>query len=471
MSDDPSVLRIQVDKSHVITLGERLYADAAELVRELVNNAYDADATMVRVEVSPERVVVADDGLGMDLDGLRDYFRVGGSPKVEEPRSPRFGRQRIGQFGIGKLASLAAARAFQVETRRGDFAARVVFDKDAWTGSGDSWALPLERLPPEPGRGDGTRVTLHHLTQALAPAVVERVIVEGTPLRAPSFQVLLNGHPVLPPTYRGQRFPIFEGCLYGPVRGEAILLPETQASPDGMGLEVRVRGVAICRKTFGSEAWGREGQRLRGEVHADFLLVTSDRGDLILSSPEYQAFAEVMAVVMQELRAALGRLGDRRVRRRTNQTLREALERLKRALERHPAFSGPGAPGPAEGPVKPARRGAVSRSPRRPRAPRPQVRALTPGAVVRRTQLRGHGLSCCIDQFGADGPEAFTEGMVVYINCDHPLYVHEAREQALLLRHLTRLLTQEISLLYTPRNPREAYARQSELLRDAFTER
>jgi len=38
-------VRVTVDKSHLITIGERLYSESIELIRELVNNAYDADAT------------------------------------------------------------------------------------------------------------------------------------------------------------------------------------------------------------------------------------------------------------------------------------------------------------------------------------------------------------------------------------------------------------------------------------------
>jgi len=45
--NEEATLRIPVtvDKSHIIALGERLYGESIELVRELVNNAYDADAS------------------------------------------------------------------------------------------------------------------------------------------------------------------------------------------------------------------------------------------------------------------------------------------------------------------------------------------------------------------------------------------------------------------------------------------
>ena len=44
-------IRVTVDKSHLVTIGERLYAESVELLRELVNNAYDADATEVRISI------------------------------------------------------------------------------------------------------------------------------------------------------------------------------------------------------------------------------------------------------------------------------------------------------------------------------------------------------------------------------------------------------------------------------------
>lgn len=57
---------VTVDKSHLITVGERLYAQSLELIRELVSNAYDADATHVWIEITPEKLTVRDNGSGMN---------------------------------------------------------------------------------------------------------------------------------------------------------------------------------------------------------------------------------------------------------------------------------------------------------------------------------------------------------------------------------------------------------------------
>ena len=57
----------------------------------------------------------------MDKDGLRQYFNIGSQQKLYSPKSQVYGRDRIGQFGIGKFASLSACERFEVLTKRGEF--------------------------------------------------------------------------------------------------------------------------------------------------------------------------------------------------------------------------------------------------------------------------------------------------------------------------------------------------------------
>lgn len=40
------------------------------MIRELVYNAYDADATQVDVTVTEKEIVISDNGEGMDMEGL-----------------------------------------------------------------------------------------------------------------------------------------------------------------------------------------------------------------------------------------------------------------------------------------------------------------------------------------------------------------------------------------------------------------
>ncbi len=98
------------------------------------------------------------------------------------------------------------------------------------------------------------------------------------------------------------------------------------------------------------------------------------------------------------------------------------------------------------------------------------MRRLTPNAVVHRVRLGETGETCCLDHFGPDGPEASHEGTIIYINTDHPLYLRNSHRRETQTLHLTRLLTQEITLMKEPRTPRQAFERQSKLLRDGFAD-
>jgi hypothetical protein len=488
-------LPVTVDKSHLITIGERLYSESIELIRELVNNAYDADATEVDIIMTDDFIEIRDNGAGMDRDGLKQYFNIGSPEKVLKSKSDVFHRDRIGQFGIGKFASLSACECFQVYTQKDQFAARVTFDKAEWEKEGERWNLPLEILAPDKEAGNGTTVTLRRLTRRFEVEEVIRKIVEGTPLKAPNFAVRLNGLRITPRSVSGQRIPFLEGTEFGPVHGEVIILPSSSASPVDLGIEVKVKQVTIKREFFGLEHWGKAASRIRGEAYADFLPVTTDRSGFILDSPQYRAFRAVMEKVIQEVNDVLKRLSGQKEKRKVGKALKEALQRVHHALALNPDLSpfgaiplagkrqGMGGAGAAserkETPTagesasadaEKAEAQPPSRAEKKKRKKSPKIKRLTPNAVVQRMKFGETGVSVCVDDFGEDGPECFTEGTVIYINQQHPLYQREAKKPDTHLLNAARLITQEISLMKDTRNPRQAFQRQSKLLRDAFIE-
>jgi hypothetical protein len=333
------------------------------------------------------------------------------------------------------------------------------------------------------------------MTREFEPEDVIRKIIEGTPLKAPNFTVRLNGMRITPRSLSGHRIPFLEGTEFGPIHGEIIILPSSKASPVELGIEVKVKQVTIKRELFGLEHWGKVASRIQGEVHADFLPVTTDRSGFILDSPQYQAFLKVMEKFIREVDGILKRLAGRKERRRASKALKEALQRVYRALALNPDLSPFGAiPLASEGegmggaglvskkaellkgekesqPNGEGKGGEEAKQPAQPvktKKKSPRMRRLTPNAVVRRMRFGEAGVSVCVDDFGEDGPECFTEGTIIYINQQHPLYQREAKKGETYILNVARLITQEISLMKYTRSPREAFSRQSKLLRDAF---
>ncbi len=238
MEPKRETLAITVDKSHLITIGEKLYTQSIELIRELVNNAYDADSSVVEVEITEDKIVIKDNGSGMDLKGLKQYFNIGSPEKKHHPKSPKFKRDRIGQFGIGKFAT----------------------------------------LPYDPSRGDGTTITLSRLTKKFNIEDVEERLIEGVPIRDKDFTVYLNGKRVMSRELPGRRFPVIEGTPYGPIHGEIVILPSAKTTTtEPLDIECKVKQVTVKREYFGMDTWGKDMARVRGLIYADFLPVTTDR--------------------------------------------------------------------------------------------------------------------------------------------------------------------------------------------------
>jgi hypothetical protein len=465
-----------------------MYAESIEFVRELVNNAYDADATLVEVVVEEDTIEIRDNGVGMDIEGLKQYFSIGSQEKLYAPKSPMYKRDRIGQFGIGKFASLSACKRFEVITKKDEFVGRVIFDKEQWEKAGDVWQLPLEILIPDFRKQNGTTVILTGLDRRFDPKDIETKIIEGTPIKAPHFRVKINNHTVTPRSLTGHRLPFLEGTSFGPVTGEIIILSETASTASDLGIEVKVKQVTIRRELFGMETWGKAMARVRGEVNADFLPITSDRTGFIRDSDEYREFFKVMEKVMESVRVSLQKLTMKKEGKKVSRALKEALQRIYRALAANPDLSPFGAiaigdetkgignaaevfqkkEGVRESEVKGEEKPKTLEKKRK---KRPKVKRLTANAIIKRIKFGETGVSCVVDSFGEDGPEVFSEETTIYLNRDHPLYKRESAKVDTHVLNLARLITQEISLMKDPRNPRQAFERQSKLLRDAFIQR
>jgi hypothetical protein len=485
MPSSSEFIPVTIDKSHIITIGERLYTESIEFVRELVNNAYDADATLIEIIVAEDLIEIRDNGAGMDRQGLKQYFNIGSQQKLYSPKSPIYNRDRIGQFGIGKFASLSACKRFEVITKREDFVGRVIFDKEQWEKPGDIWQLPLEILPADFRKQNGTTVILEGLDKRFEVKDIEQKIIEGTPIKAPQFRVRINNHTVTPRSLTGHRLPFLEGTSFGPVTGEIIILPETASTTMDLGIEVKVKQVTVRRELFGMETWGKTMARVRGEVNADFLPITSDRTGFIKDSGEYQEFLGIMSRVMEGVKATLQKLTVKKETKKVSRALKDALQRIYRSLAANPDLSPFGAfpsgdeikgigdaaevAGKKEGVSE--REVKIEEKPEMPvkkKKKKPKVKRLTPNAIIKKIKFGETGVSCVVDSFGEDSSEVFSEETTIYINRDHPLYKRESAKIETHTLNLARLITQEISLMKDPRNPRQAFERQSKLLKDAF---
>jgi len=112
----------------LLLLGDQLIRDAGLAVFELVKNAYDADAASCTVTMfnitEPEkaRIVIRDDGVGMDLKTITGVWLEPGTDfrvdqRAEGRRSKEHGRLPLGEKGVGRFAAHKLGRDIRLITR------------------------------------------------------------------------------------------------------------------------------------------------------------------------------------------------------------------------------------------------------------------------------------------------------------------------------------------------------------------
>lgn len=107
----------------IADISSGVYRSPAAALKELVSNAYDADATHVAITSDPPHcrtLTIADDGSGMTAETfIRVITHIGGSMKrMAGDTSTKFKRPLIGRIGIGLLAVAQLGNKFYVSSAK-----------------------------------------------------------------------------------------------------------------------------------------------------------------------------------------------------------------------------------------------------------------------------------------------------------------------------------------------------------------
>src|SRR5438067_533043 len=77
--------KLKTSERVLARITDGIYRQPASALRELISNAYDADASNVWIDTDAPRfqqIVISDDGNGMTLEALANLIEhIGGSPK------------------------------------------------------------------------------------------------------------------------------------------------------------------------------------------------------------------------------------------------------------------------------------------------------------------------------------------------------------------------------------------------------
>ena len=109
-----------VDPRVATILGEN-YTSSERALRELIDNAWDAEARSVRITLpapmTTDPIIVQDDGNGMKEQELRQEYLNIASPRSSRKGDRTFNLNRVvkGRRGVGKFSGLILADEMEVE--------------------------------------------------------------------------------------------------------------------------------------------------------------------------------------------------------------------------------------------------------------------------------------------------------------------------------------------------------------------
>jgi hypothetical protein len=323
-------------------LGVQMYAGRpVPAIAELISNAWDADATNVRVHLPLEEawdpthgsqfIEVWDDGNGMTWDMVRDaYLDVGRDRREEEKTdmSPG-GRPLQGRKGVGKLAGFGIADILEVQTvyKRNDAAIKektlISFRLDLAdlrkirrqpAPVKVIFAGPVSKAPPGARTAKGTTITLRqlHPRRALSADRFHHSMAQRFLLIGPRFRVRINNEDLRQEEIALQwRWPKtgwstgdVTGC--GPVSYWIGFTPQPRKQDEGdlSGILVYTRNKVSQDATTFDISGGVTGQHglryLVGMVRAEWLdagfaspdLIATHRGSIAWESPQGEAFQD-----------------------------------------------------------------------------------------------------------------------------------------------------------------------------------
>lgn len=309
-------LHFQVD-SRLATLLSQEYSSTEKALKELVDNAWDADAEQVSITLpaplSNDPILVIDDGTGMTAQELSAHYLKIASDRRSKRGLRTAGKQRLikGRKGIGKFAGLMAASVMKLTTYARSSEVSFVLSLKALDEQADIEHLPIDaEVRPCSPELHGTSITLSDLHQELAypDANKLRQILLQEYGRQKDFSITVDGKPLavddLSGTYR-------EDSTTLPEAGDVTLRFAISDAKTGLrqpGITLMVDGKAVGKPSF----FGLDEcddfppkllRKMFGEVDADGLSehVTAGWDGVVENS---ELFHQVSEHVQGKLRAA-----------------------------------------------------------------------------------------------------------------------------------------------------------------------
>lgn len=310
----------KVDPRLTALLGEN-YKSTETAIKELIDNAWDAEATEVKVHLpavmSDQPIIVADNGSGMKAEEVRQEYLNIANPRFTRKGERTPNKQRVvkGRKGVGKFAGLILAAEMELSTEAHGTRTQVkILKKLLLEATADLEQVPLPfATEPCEGSAHGTVVTLRNLSQNLTFPKAEKLreLLAYDYGKETDFIVYVNNERVFRHDIQGSTFTKDFVLPNGHTAQIKYTIAEKPVPASRAGIILRSGGKTIGKPHhFGlehdDELSDRLLRRIVGEVEVppEALELTAAGGDVIESDKGFERLTEIIqADVKQNLSA------------------------------------------------------------------------------------------------------------------------------------------------------------------------
>jgi hypothetical protein len=290
---------LKVHPSFFREFATKTWISPNDIVKELIENAFDEDATQVIVTIQSNGTVTIEDNAGMDNDDMEKFLLLGSPHKAHDSISPKLKRIRTGRYGTGRLSFLTSFEKMKIRTKSNNFNLSVLIDSSTVDRlfSGNA---KLETLNESPLMRDGTELTLMNPKVPIDIFRLSKEVRKLAILRQPMFEVYIknaddfkewdfNGAQLIKaPDIQGHRIPI--DLDNGKITGE-IVISRRPLSDDEKGIAIMVGSHIVVRSSFGFDT---KFKRVTGYIRCNSLTSRFADKSALIEDEEYDRFNQIM---------------------------------------------------------------------------------------------------------------------------------------------------------------------------------
>ena len=300
-------IQLKVHPSFFKEFATKTWVSPYEIVKELVENAFDEDATQVLITILTSGSIVIEDDAGMDVEGIEKFLLLGSPHKKIESISPKLKRSRTGRYGTGRLSFLTSFESMKIKTKKNNYNKSLVIDENSLNQlfSGNSL---LNELNEKPLARNGTELNLINAKMNIDPLKLYKEIRRLAILRHPMFQVFIKQSDrftewdldksdiVKAQEIQGYRIPV--NLDNGKIIGE-IVVARRPLIEEEKGIGVMIGNHIVVRSNFGFDA---KLNRITGLLRCDDLTSRfADKSALIEDDAYYNFNTYVKQFIVDEV--------------------------------------------------------------------------------------------------------------------------------------------------------------------------